>query len=167
MAFVGRKSRKLKDDTLIKELEGLVPANTFRIWRKSEIPELLRQAPKATDDKRASYENQVVLVVATKWSEGKPLGSATPSGIAYNISYYRDDLDKNKEQEFNKDPRWVYMATDDEPYNYPYYDDEHSIAAQYTDTSMAWLNKSFKLPDVDSGPLTLLDEQGTEYGKYE
>lgn len=96
-----------------------------------------------------------------------PLGDATPSGIAYNISYYRDDLDKNQEQEFNKDPRWVYRATDGKLYNYPYYDAEHAIAAQCTGTSMAWLEKTFRLPKENSGPLILLDDYRTQYGKYE
>lgn len=167
MAFKGRKSRELKNNTLVEKLKELVPPSEFRIWRKSEIPEFLKQRPRESDSKRASYENQAVLVVATTWSEGKPLGDQFPSGIAYYICYYRDDLDKNQEQEFNKDPRWVYRATDNKVYNYPYYDDEHSLAAECTGTSMAWLDKSFRLPEENSGPITLLDEYGTQYGDYE
>lgn len=167
MAFEGRKSRVLKDDTIEKELEELVPPSTFRIWRKSEIPAFLKQRPRESDGKRASYENQAVLVVATAWSGGKPLGDQIPSGIAYNICYYRDDLDQNQEQEFNKDPRWVYRATDNKLYNYPYYDEEHSVAAECTGTSMAWLDRSFRLPGEDTGSITLLDKCGTRHGDHE
>ena len=157
------KFKFLKDETVLDKLSGDISPGRYRLYEPLEIPSYLASQNKP----RGRYANTCILVVATTWNSNLDLFAHKPSGNLYYISTFRDDLDKSKQQEFNKDVQLIFKDSGGKAWTGHLYDpSEHSICAVATGTGLAFLKKAFRLPDAKTGTIDELIKLNTSIYPY-
>ena len=157
------KFKSLKDQTVPDKLSGDVSPGHYRLYAPLEIPSYLASQNKP----RGRYANTCILVLATTWNSNLDLFGHKPSGNLHYISTFRDDLDKSKQQEFNKDVQLIFKDSRGVARSGHLYDpSDHSISVVATGTGLAFLKEAFRLPDAKTGTIDELIKLNTSIWPY-
>ena len=158
-----KKFKFLKDQTIPDKLAVNVSPGQYRLYEPSEVPSYLI----SENNPRGKYANTCLLVLATNWNSNFDLFGYKPSGNLYYVSTFRDDLDKSRQQEFNKDVQLIFRDTAGRAWTLHLYDpSEHSISAVVTGTALPFLKKAFRLPDAKSGTIEELEKCNASIWPY-